>query len=175
MFYQYTAYRRSNGLLRKFLGTVAIILFSCSIASCTDQSAATTEPIPYVDIPAKNINTYIKLYDNPTLMNSHKTREDLTLQIINLSRSNIVFPENYHAGVFMQAEGKWIEIQNNFYNSGDGIILPTKEVYPLGLVVSYLPLAPISKPSTIRVSVDGYLEENKQVQVGAYLDVQLQP
>src|ERR1041384_8123877 len=127
MLNQHMTRRRSNRSLRKFLGTVAIIVFSCSSVSCTRQSTPTAEPIPYVNIPVKNINTYIKLYDDPTLMNSHKTREDLTLRIINLSRSNIVFPENYHARVFMQADGKWIEIQNNSYNTGDGAILPTKE------------------------------------------------
>src|SRR5689334_16362093 len=130
---------RSNGALRKFFGAILLIAFSCSVVSCTDQSTATAEPIPYVSIPVENINTYVKLSDAPTLMNSHKSREDLTLQIINLSNSNIVFPANYHARVFMQADGKWIEIQNSFYNTGGETILLTKEAYPPGLVVSYLP------------------------------------
>ena len=169
------AWRKNIRLRRGFLSTVAIMLFVLALISCAGQPLAKVEPIPNADVPIENINTYIKLDDDPNLMNSHKNQEVLTLRIINLSTSSILFPEEYHAQVFMQEEGKWVEVQNNFYNTGDRIILPTKEAWPLGLLVSYLPIAPISKPTIVRVSVDGYLEENEQVRVGAYFDFQLKP
>jgi hypothetical protein len=166
--------RKGSGSTRKLSSIFAIILFTMSIVSCTGTSSK-VEAIPNVDVPVENINTYIKLSDVPNLMNSHKNREDLTLQIINLSKSSIVFPQNYHAQILMQKDGKYVEIQNNFYNAGEQFILPTKDAYPLGLLVSYLPIAPITEPTTVRVSIDGYLQENQQVRVGAYLDVQLKP
>lgn len=170
-----TTWRNISRSLRKPLGIGVIILFALSIVACATTSSAKVESIPNADVPVENINTYIKLYDVPNLMNSHKNGEDLTLQIVNLSKSNIVFPENYHAQIFMQKDGEWTEVQNNSYNSGNKFILPTKDAYPLGLLVSYLPIASITEQTVIRVSIDGYLEENEQARVGAYLDIQLKP
>lgn len=159
----------SGNLFAKIITVLSVV---CFLVSC---SSTTAESIPGDDIPVENINTYMKLYDAPELMNSHKNGDTITLQIINLSKSTIRFPENYHAKVFKKENGKWSEVQNNFYNSGDNLFLPTKESYPLGVLVGFFPITFVSSPITIRVSIAGYLEENEEVRVGAYLDVPLNP
>jgi hypothetical protein len=150
---------------------VVLVLIAFSLISCS----GTAETIPNENIPAENINTYIKLYDAPELMNSHKNGDLLTLQIINLSKSIIVFPENYHAKIFKKESGKWLEVQNNAHNSGDKFFLPTKDSYPLGDLVDFSPVTIASSPIVIRVSIDGYIEDNKEVRVGAYLDIEVIP
>ena len=154
-----------------FAKKIIILLAISSLASCV----STQETIPYANIPAENINAYVILSDAPVLMNTHKNGDILTLQIINISESTIVFPENFHAKIFKQENGEWLEIPQNFGYTGGDKLLPPKQSYPLGRLVTFFPNTYVPTPITIRVSIDGYLEENEQVRVGAYLDVRLNP
>jgi len=63
----------------------------------------------------------------------------------------------------------------NFYNAGSHF-LPTKESYPLGLVVTALPYVPnLSSAINIRVIIVGNEENKIDELLGAYFDVELNP
>ena len=141
-------------------------------ASCK-PSQDNFESLPGINIAADKINTSIKLIDPPEFLNSHKNGEALSFQIINLSNTTIVFPENYGVKLFANLNGEWTEVSNNSYNGGSTFYLPIKEAYPLGLVVGTLPYIPdLTAPISIRAIIIGQ-KENEQV--GAYIDVMITP
>ena len=153
------------------------MLFSfLALASCVNKQKPTAEPLPGLLIKSESINTYIKLNDSPEMVNSYKNNDTLDLQIINLSDKSIVFPENFGVKVLAKDGEKWVEVQNNFYNSGGSFVLPTKKDYPLGLLVTVMPFIPNqSSQETLRVIIVGHVENNDSEQVGAYTDVVIKP
>jgi hypothetical protein len=146
------------------------------LTSCGHSPQVQAELLPGINIPVENINTFIKLRDTPELANSHKNNDTLDLQVINVSNKTIIFPDNFGLKVFAEDKGNWSEVQNNFYNAGGTFNLPTENLYPGGLFPTVLPYIPgLSSPTTIRVIVVGHVENNDNEQVGAYLDVIINP
>ena len=144
------------------------------LASCGNNPQA--KPLPGINISSENINTFIKLRDTPVLANSHQNDDTLTLQLINVSDKTIIFSDNFGLKVFMEDKGTWTEIQNDFYNVGGTFTLPTEKLYPGGLLPAVSPYIPgLSSPTTVRVIIIGHIENNESEQVGAYLDVVINP
>jgi hypothetical protein len=143
--------------------------------SCNNTVNDTSETLPGINIPAESLNTTIKLLDTPESLNSHKNGEVLMLNIINLSNEAVVFPENYGIKLFTKKDGAWIEVPNNSYNAGDTFYLPTKDSYPLGDLIDIMPyMAGLTSPTTVRAVIIGH-KENETEQVGAYIDVIINP
>ncbi len=152
-----------------------LLLFIILMFTSCKPSQDTFESLPGINIPADKLNTSIKLIDPPEFLNSHKNGETLSFQIINLSNATIVFPENYGIKLFTNRNGEWTEVSNNSYNGGSTFYLPTKDSYPLGLVVGTLPyILDLTTPTSVRVIIIGH-KENDNEQVGAYIDVTISP
>jgi hypothetical protein len=163
----------------KRISMMSIILISLlMLIACNSNSSDSQIPsndLVGVEIQAKNWNTSIKLIDDPALLNSHENGQDLTLRIENLLNTPITFPDNFGAKVLRLDDQNWMSVTNNFYNTGQHI-LPAKKSYPLGLVVTALPYVPNLQSSIyIRVVIYGYVENNTDEALGAYLDVMLNP
>jgi hypothetical protein len=150
---------------------VALLIFT----SCSNTAQDSSETLPGINIPADRFNTAIKLVDAPESLNSHKNGETLSLRIMNLSNATIVFPENYGIKLFTKKDEKWIEFPNNFYNAGGSFQLPTQASAPLGLIAGTMPYqADLASSITIRVVIIGQ-KANETEQVGAYIDVIINP
>lgn len=161
-----------NGTSKKLVAAFAIL----ALASCSQSPQPQAESLPGMNIAPENINTFIEIRDTPELANSHKNEDSLTLQLINLSDKTIIFPDNYGLKVFMEENGNWTEIPNHSNNAGGTFILLTEKLYPGGLFPSVWPYLPgLSSPTTIRVIIVGHVEKNDSEQVGAYLDVVINP
>jgi hypothetical protein len=157
----------------KRLGLLWVVMLV--FTSCNTTAQETSETLPGINIPAERFNTAIKLLDAPELLNSHKNGELLTFQIINLSNVPVVFPENYGVKIFTKKDGAWIDVTNNSYNAGDTFYLPTRDSYPLGDLVDTMPfIVGLASPITVRVIIIGH-KENDNEQVGAYVDVTINP
>jgi hypothetical protein len=77
--------------------------------------------------------------------------------------------------LFTNENNKWVEVPNNSYNAGSSFRLPPQKEYPLGALVSVLPyIAGLETSVTIRVIITGH-QEKSNLQVGAYLDVKIDP
>lgn len=157
-------------LKQKILLLVVMLIFT----SCKPSLDA-TKSLPGIDIPYDNLNTLMKLTDPPEFLNSHKNGDPLSFQIINLSNATIVFPDNYGIKLFTKSNGTWVEIQNNTYNAGGIFYLPTNDSYPLGLVVNTSPyILDLTTPVSVRAIIVGQ-KENDNEQIGAYIDVLINP
>jgi hypothetical protein len=161
-----------NSTSKKLIAAFAMLV----LASCSQSPQPQAESLPGMNIAPENINTFIEIRDTPELANSHKNNDTLTLQLINLTDQTIDFPDNYGIKVFTKDQGKWTEIQNNFYNAGGTFTLPSAKQDPGGLPPTVLPYIPgLPSSTTIRVIIVGHVENNDSKQVGAYLDVVINP
>ncbi len=154
-----------------FMIAMGVLLLSCSDA----QSKLTTPIIPGIDVEPENWNTSMKLIDDPILSNSYKNGKLFTLRVENLSKTAITSSNNFEVKVITLDGQNWIDVPNNFYNAGPDY-LPTKESYPLGLLVTILPYIPnLSSSINIRIVIIGHAEDNDKELLGAYYDVVLNP
>jgi hypothetical protein len=131
--------------------------------------------MPNMNVRTNNWNTSIKLIDDPALSNSHKNGELLILRVENLSETSVVFPTDFGIRLLVMEGEKWVSVQNNFYYTGSNL-LPTKNSYPLGLIVSAAPyISNLSSSTNIRLVIIGHAENNDNEPLGAYLDVMINP
>jgi len=161
----------------KTIYTLIISILAVLITfSCNNKSQGNVDLPAGVNVAPDKMNKFILLGDSSEMANSHKNNETLDLQIVNLSDKSVVFPDNYGVKIFTKNEGKWTEVQNNFYNAGAINLLPTKSAYPPGLSLTVLPYIPnLSSPLQIRIIIAGNLENTNGESIGAYLDVTLKP
>jgi hypothetical protein len=157
--------------MKYYLLCITILL----LASCNTVQQDHTSTFPGIAVPIENFNTIIQLEDSPQLLNTHKNGGDLDILVNNLSDEAVIFPENYGLKLFTNENNKWVEVPNNSYNAGVSFRLPPQKEYPLGALVSVLPyIAGLETPVTIRVIVIGH-QEKSNLQVGAYLDIKIDP
>ncbi len=143
---------------------------------CCVPNSATPGSLPGIDIPPDRMNTWIKLEDSREMGNSHQNGDLMQIHLINLSDKPIVFPGDFGIRVLTWDGGKWTDISNNFFNGSQPYYLPTTSEYPLGLNVGELPYVPgLSTPIEIRIIVVGHVGDMDGEQVGAYIDVPLNP
>ncbi len=98
--------------------------------------------------------------------------------VTNDSQDKIVFPPTLNLRLYMFSEvnESWIEIQDSFNVSGNDIVLNPKGEEFWDVVNSVHPLVPPSKtPVKLRIIVVGQVDGGDERQVGAFLDVILQP
>jgi hypothetical protein len=161
--------------MKKNSTAIGILFTTLMLISCGVSTQPAPNDISFKDIKQGNWNTSIKLRDDPALSNSYKNGEDLTLRVENLSDIPIVFPENFGTIVMVKDGQNWVNIQNDFYNSGSQY-LPIKKSYPLGLLVTTMPyISNLSSPTTIRIVIIGHREDNDKELLGAYFDANLNP
>jgi hypothetical protein len=161
--------------MNKISIALTILISILALIACNNDVQAPPNNLVGVEIQSENWNTSIKLIDDPVLLNSHKNGQDLTLRVENLSNKPISFPDNFGIKVLRLDQQNWVNVTNNFYNTGQNI-LPTKKSYPLGFVVTALPYVPnLQSPIKIRIIIYGYPESNNSEPLGAYLDVMLNP
>ena len=147
-----------------------LILTSCGIT--TEQPS---NDMPDMGVKAQNWNSSITLVDDPILSNSYKNGDVLELSVENLSDTQVVFPDDFGIKIITWDGQRWTSIPNNFYYTFPKV-LPTKDSYPLGLIVDALPyVVNLSAPITIRIVIIGHAEGNEEESLGAYLDVPLKP
>jgi hypothetical protein len=156
------------------LAILVLIVFLCSSCSWIDESEI--ESLPGVSISLGKMNSQIQLIDPPVLLNTHKFGKSLALRINNLSDSNIVFPYDFGTKIFVKESDSWIPVQNTMgYPDGDNY-LRTRDVVPSGIILVVDPsLSNFSSKITIRVVVVGKTLNEVSEDVGAYLDVEMQP
>jgi hypothetical protein len=134
------------------------------------------EVLPDLNIPARNINTFIKLSDPDALGNAHRNNNNLTLQLTNLSGVDIVFSDNFGVRVAAEDGETWKDIANNSPSSKGTIVLPTNKSLPAGLMVTVLPSIPdLSSSIEVRVVVIGHTVSRTGEEVAASIDVELDP
>ncbi|MBI3737922.1 MAG: hypothetical protein HY258_02625 [Chloroflexi bacterium] len=155
-----------------------IILF-LSITSCAPREKVYIEIAPGINFPSDEMNVRIKL--NPIEgITQLKLQKVLFLDLVNISHTPIVFPQDYGVEIFVKKENQWIKVRNDFwYGPGDKGVLP-QEVDELGdAVVSIYPLIEDTGQSAmVRVIVIGTVYQNDQptsTKTAAYVDLILQP
>ena len=161
--------------MRKYIIVVIVLSVVFIFTSCTTPTTS-PEPSIGVNIPLDKLNTWVKLEDPPELTNSHKNDDLLQLHLINLSEKMIVFPGDFGIKVIRLDGQERGDISNNFFNGSEPHYLPPRSSYPLGLIVGTLPfVSGLSATIKIRIIVVGHVENLDGQQVGAYIDVELNP
>ena len=83
------------------------LILLCSflgLAACVSQPPIQDGLLPDLNIPERNINTFVLLNNPDVLENTYRNGDDLTLQLINLSGMDIVFPDNFGVRVAARAQ-----------------------------------------------------------------------
>jgi len=162
-------------MMRNHLTLLTLIAAAFFLVCCT-PATATPGPLPGIDIPPDRMITWIKLEDSREMGNSHQNGELLGLELINISDKAIVFPGDFGVRVLTWGGVKWTDVSNNSFTGSQLHSLPTTSEYPLGLIIETLPYVPgLSKPVEIRIIVVGHIGDMDGEQVGAYIDVPLNP
>lgn len=163
---------------QNYLGTFIIIslfLVPFFLTSCTVANINATDSLGIDNIDTAN--TEIKIREIPGQPVVKSNNFPISLQIINLSDSDIVFPSNYNLKVVTQDEkGNWKEVPNCFQYAGDQIILPAVEGPQFGEVFDLLPcMEEIKEVIKFRVVVSGIKQDTKNDTVSAFIDLELGP
>ena len=150
--------------MKKAVFLILMVLIACTNRATQQSNAETNNP-----------NTEIVLSEALGLKDIYDASGVISLDLRNNSDSNILFPSDFGAEIYVQNGTTWEEVNNTFgYSNGDQI-LPTASEYPPGLVVLVKPdLTEITmRPIILRVSVTGVLNDSDQ-DVEAYLDVTIE-
>jgi hypothetical protein len=161
----------------KYLSVKLILPFAMlGLASCMPMPHVQEVVLPNLNIPARNINTYIKLTDPKSLANSHRNKDTLTLQLTNLSSNDVIFSGRPCVRVAAEDGDSWSHIDDNFSNNRETFVLPTMESAPQGQLVSVIPFVPnLTSPREVRVVIIGHIAGTAGEEAGAYLDVTINP
>lgn len=154
---------------------ICLIITAGLLTSCTAAYQKTADSLGIENIDTAN--TEIKIIEIPGQPEVKSNNFPISLQIINLSDSDIVFPNNYNLKVVTQDEkGEWKEVPNCFQYAGDQIILPAVEGPQLGEVFVILPcMQEIKEVIKFRVVVSGIKQDTKKDNVVAFIDLYLGP
>jgi len=151
----------------------SLLLIFTFLSACHNSAK---DFLPGISLPIENMNTSFVIVDDPVIGNSHKNGEILTLVIRNLTDKTIVFPNDYNLNLFVFQNQSWIPIQNRFLYTGNNQLLPPSKVFPLGMVAVAYPYIPnLVKSIDVRIVMIGHYENSNAEEVGAYLDLILQP
>lgn len=154
---------------------ISLIIMAGLLISCTAAYQKTPDSLGIENIDTAN--TEIKIIEIPGQPEVNSNNFPIPLQIINMSDSDIVFPNNYNLKVVTQDEkGEWKEVPNCFQYAGDQIILPAVEGPQLGEVFVILPcMEEIKEVIKFRVIVSGIKQDTTKDTVTAFIDLELGP
>jgi len=152
-----------------------IILFISSglVLSCSSKQENTP-----LDFNKKFLNSQITL-SAPKIYNTFHTGDDIGLEIISHINSKVVFPNNYNVKIFSLANNVWVEIfeiPTVRLPEGDFEIVPSGGARS-GTIFSVSPNLPdYNKRYQLRIYIFGKATmDNKDITLGAFTDVILQP
>jgi hypothetical protein len=158
--------------MKTIAGVILVFNFLFLLTSCS----AKAETLPGTDILLSDMNQDIELLPNPGDELTPKNQDVLILKIRNLSPQEITFPGDYGVKLFYKKADDWIEVENQMRSPEREVILPLANDFPGGAAIAILPCIPdMSQPITLRVAVIGHPENNAQENIGAYVDVLLDP
>ena len=112
-----------------------------------------------------------------------KLGDDIILELKNNSNKLIKFPSDYGLKMYTYTEegGVWIEIKNmiEYYPIGNRQVSPKGGDYLGYILISAFPTLPVtSNPTDLRIVITGTIYQDgtpTNKQVGAYLDITIQP
>jgi hypothetical protein len=144
----------------------AVILILVFLIACTNRATQQSSA------EANKLNTEIVLREALGLKDIYDATGVISLDIKNNSDSDVLFPSDFGAQVYVQSGMKWERVNNIFSYSGGDQVLPTTSDYPPGLAVLVKPdLTEITvRPIVLRISVIG-VSSNSGKDVEASLDV----
>lgn len=154
---------------------ISLIITVVFLTSCTATNHKATDSLGIENFDTANKD--IKILEIPGQPEVNSNSFPIPLQIINLSDSDIVFPNDYNLKVVTKDEkGEWSEIPNCSQYAGDQIILPAVEGPQLGEVFVILPcMKEIKEVIKFRVGVSGIKQDAKNETVSAFIDLELGP
>jgi hypothetical protein len=171
----------------KIIRLVIFLLLIISLAACSNKAKQQKEDsfTKLLPIPTGDMNDEIKL-SLPGLERGFykpKIGEFITLVLNNQSNKIIVFPADYGLKMYLYnyEEQTWIEVKNleKYSTEENNQVSPINEGSLSQILVSALPsLDTTSDPIDMRVMVIGTIYKDgipTDKQVGAYMDITLQP
>jgi hypothetical protein len=153
------------------------LLAGCSITMSSKQEAAFKELFPNIEM-----NSKIRFWDPKTANETFRIGDSVDLTLENLTKDKIVFPGDYGVKIFtFNNTGSWTDIPNRgkYFPPGNRQVSPKGDGMPGVIGIGLSPaLTSKGKPIVIRVAVVGTVYHDNvptDEQVGAYVDVTLQP
>jgi hypothetical protein len=153
------------------------LLTGCSITKPSKQEAAFKEFFPNIEM-----NSKIRFWDPKIENEPFKIGDPVFLTLENLTTDKVVFPSDYGIKIYNFGDtGGWTEIPNTgiYGPKGSPQVSPKETDMPGITAIPLLPaLTSKGKPIVIRVVVVGTVYHDNvptDEQVGAYVDVTLQP
>jgi hypothetical protein len=151
--------------------TIIFLLSSCGIIN----NFKDVNP-PGLDFADNNLNTFIRIEDEPSLQNSYQNSKMLSFYVSNSSTHTIVFPGDYAIKLFAWDKNEWVTVENYFdYPTTKAYLLPEPE-FPPGMVINLAPhIADIKSRTRLRVYIFGASKDNPNLMYGAFIDVMIFP
>jgi hypothetical protein len=159
---------------------IGLIACSDKTTSAKDRSFAELMPIPFNEM---NDEITLTLPNLPNEVYVPRLGDFIELAVNNRFNEVVVFPSDYGVGMYLynSEDEQWAKIKNlaNYYPTGNRQVSPKGDNTLGQILISAIPDLPItSNPVELRVVVIGTVyhdgvRTNKQV--GAYIDITLQP
>jgi hypothetical protein len=159
----------------KIILSLSLLFIACT--ACKVRQS--TVDMPDVGFPAEEMNKQIRL-QAPQGWNNFKIGDLVMLAVEVTGSSEVEFPMDYGARMFIKENGKWIEVEDfTTYQEGHLYLSPAKgDPFKIG-GAGVRPILPEKDhPITLRIILIGNIYENNQItdeKVAAYIDVQLKP
>lgn len=150
-------------------------LIFLSLIACTIQGNQKQNITPEVHEDIEELNTKITLRESLGMKDIYDATGVISLDLKNNSDDTVLFPSNFGAKIYVQIDSKWEEVENVFGYSNQDIVLPTREQYAPGLVVTVAPKLSQTtvRPVVLRITVEGALKDSGQ-KVGADIKVTIE-
>jgi hypothetical protein len=135
-------------------------------------------PTPNIGIAVQN-GKYLEVIA-PNGWNSFKTDDSISLEIRNISKSQITAAPDFGARIFVLADNEWIEVENKIvYKNAPFTLEPTENYDPMKTAATIVrpELFDYSITSKIRIFIVGTLIENgkEPKKVASYIDLTVSP
>jgi hypothetical protein len=161
---------------KKLISLLCLFFVLFLISACSTNENKKTGPLPGIEIPIEKINREFSLVDDPAFGNKYQNGFSLDFGVENKSDFEIIFPWNFGVKVFTQRNGPWEEVENRMGYPDKNISLPTKKIFPPGGVLSIIPfISDLNSATTIRIVAEGFIKDQPNEKVGAFIDVILNP
>jgi hypothetical protein len=168
--------------MEKSMCKLVCFLFALLLVACQKQSLSQKE-VAFIQLaPVKEWNATIKFW-SPEPTDLFTIGDPVHLSLENFSEYKVIFPRDNGIKIYQYDEGQntWLQIENKmrYIPPGNTQVSPKSTGLPGVIGIGLLPeLRSEGKPIEIRVVVVGNLEKNNELtneQVGAYIDITLQP
>lgn len=139
-----------------------------------------TDKMPGIDVPIDEMNNVLQII-LPKESDPLRVGEKIILVVENHSDKPIILDHDLGENIFKKDKDQWISIENDVDSSKEEVIIyPKTNVASQGTYFIVDPQIVTDQPVTIRIVIIGnYSEENNKEyrgeQVGAYIDIDLEP